>query len=60
MLTEVLWGHIHGTPLPRPEVANVDPTLLIGHFPRAGGGLPADSQTPPLSLLPPSDNANVN
>jgi hypothetical protein len=60
MFTEALWSHIHGTPLPRSDAANVNPPSLIGGFPRAGGGSPADSQPPPPSLPPPYDNANVN
>jgi hypothetical protein len=72
MFTKALWGHIHSMLLPRSTVANVDPPppssdtanvdplSLVGGFPRAGGGSPADSQPPPPSLPPPSVDANVD
>jgi hypothetical protein len=72
MFIEVLWGHIHGTPPPRSDdanvdlpqlssdVANVDPPSLVGGFPRAGGGSLMDSQPPPPSLPLPSHDANVD
>jgi hypothetical protein len=60
MFTETLWGHIHGTLPPRSDTANVDPPSLIGGFPRAGGGSPVDSRSPPPSLPLCSDNANVD
>jgi hypothetical protein len=60
MFTKALWGHIHGTLLPRSDIANVDPPSLVGGLPRARGGSPADSQPPPSSPLPPSNDANVD
>jgi hypothetical protein len=72
MFTEVLWGHIHGAspsrsdtanvvlPSQSSDAANVDPSSLIGGFPRAGGGSPVDSQAPPLSLLSPSNDTYVD
>jgi hypothetical protein len=55
--------HLHGGvvgPHPRHAAANVDPPSLVGGFPRAGGGSPADSQPPPPSLPPPSNDTNVD
>jgi hypothetical protein len=72
MFTEALRGHIHVTPLPCSDTANVDPPLpssaaanvnpllLVGGFPSAGGGSPVDSQPPPPLLPPPFDDTNVD